>query len=109
MSKRRDYVTLPELVEMWMKAIIGALLVGMTILSQAAVAQVTVFGPWLQAQGHREQPRGYAPRDQRGDRRVVRPEPDQRRQGRLTDDERRDLRRDIDQANRDIYRRKFKR
>ena len=108
MSKRRDYVTLPELVEMWMKAIFGALLVGIALLSQPAAAQVARFGPWLQAQGYRGQPRGVAPRDQRGERRV-RPEPDQRRQGRLTDDERRDLRRDIDQANRDIYRRKFKR
>lgn len=91
-----------------MKALFGALLVGTVLLSQPAVAQISRFGPWVEVQGHREQPRRYVPRDQRGERRA-RPEPDQRRQNRMTDDERRELRRDIDRANRDIYRRKFRR
>lgn len=90
-----------------MKAWFGALamVTAMAAGSQPAVAEPGGFGPWLQAQAQR-QPREPMQRDPRGLRREQRltPERDQRQRSRLTDEERRELRRDIDQANRDIYR-----
>lgn len=91
-----------------MKAWLGVLVAGMAILSQPAVAQSRGFGPWLQAQGQGAQSPGPAQRDLRRERRMA-PERDDRRNNRLTDEERRDLRRDIDQADRDIYRQQRKR
>lgn len=62
------------------------------------------FGAALQAQG---QPmKNKAPRQsERGDR-DKRAEQDKRQQGRLTREERRELHRDLDRANREIYRRR---
>lgn len=107
MCNVHDYVTLPQLSEMWMKALLAAPLLGMALLSLPAAAQVSRPGSWVQAQGQQGQPRGLVPRDQRQERRMRR-EPDERRRNSLTEEQRRELRRDIDQANRDIYRRKFK-
>ena len=60
------------------------------------------FGAAVQAQG---QPMKKGPRQfERGDR-DKRGEHDKRQQGRLTREERRDLHRDLDRANREIYRR----
>lgn len=61
------------------------------------------YGLVLQAQGQPAK-KGAAGSRQRGaqDKRV---EHDKRHQGRLTDQERRDLHRDLNRANREIYRR----
>ncbi len=95
-----------------MKALLGVLVLGVAIWSQSAVAEPRGFGFSFQAQGQREaqgqrgQPREGMQREQRDMRREGRAEPGrgERRQDRMTEDERRELRRDIDQANRDIYR-----
>jgi len=90
-----------------MKALFVALLLGTALVSSLAAGQISRPGSWAQEQGQQGQPRGFVPRDQRRESRV-RAEPDERRHRSLTEEERRELRRDIDQANRDIYRRKFK-
>jgi hypothetical protein len=85
-----------------------ALIAGMVAMSSLpSVAASWGYAPAVQGQGQRGQPRGPAQYDQRDTRRErrVAPERDQRPPHRLTDDERRDLRRDIDQADREIYRR----
>lgn len=90
-----------------MKALLGVLVLGVAVWAQSAVAQSRGFGFSLQAQGQRSQQlREAMPRDQRELRREGRVGPGrgERRNDRLTEDERRELRRDIDQANRDIYR-----
>ena len=61
------------------------------------------FGVWLQAQGGQHTKKGpgqslRGERDKRG-------EPDKGHKGRLTEEERRELNRDLDRANREIYRR----
>lgn len=62
------------------------------------------FGAVLQAQ---QQGKQKAPaRFQRGERDMRRGERDERRHGRLTEEERRELHRDLDRADREIYRRK---
>jgi hypothetical protein len=92
-----------------MKAWCGALamVAVMAAASQPAVADPRGFGPWLQAQAQPQpQPPERTqrdPREQRRDPRVA-PQRDQSQRSKLTDEERRGLRRDIDQANRDIYR-----
>jgi hypothetical protein len=60
----------------------------------------------LRVQMQRQRPGGYerqAPRDFRRPEQPPQPAPGQRPNGRLTDDERRDLHRDLDRANREIY------
>lgn len=87
-----------------MKAWFSAFVVAMAVWSQPVQSQG--FAPWQQSQGQRGQPDGPMrrdPGDMRRERRLA-PERDERRANRLTDEERRDLRRDIDQANREIYR-----
>jgi hypothetical protein len=99
-----------------MKALLGALAIGIMVAAQPAAARPWSggFAPMLQAQGQRD------PRDMRRDKRDMRrdqrmapqrmaPERDERARGRLTDEERQDLRRDIDKANREIYRRRQQR
>lgn len=92
-----------------MKALLGVLVLvlGAAVWAQSAVAEPRGFGFSLQAQGQRGQPREAMPREQRDMRREGRAEPGrgERRNDRMTEEERRELRRDIDQANRDIYRR----
>ncbi len=60
------------------------------------------FGASLQAQG---QPAKKGPGQAERGNRDKRGEHDKRHQGRLTQEERRELHRDLDRANREIYRR----
>ena len=62
------------------------------------------FGAYLQAQGQpvKKEPPGPQQGNGKRDKRF---EQDKRHHGRLTDQERRDLHRDLDRANREIYRR----
>lgn len=105
-----------------MKTLIGVVLALLTVAAQPAAA-----GPWrdfgggrFDVQAQRQRP-GESQRQRPGEfqrqrpgefqrapqqdfRRGERPpERDKRGDGRLSDDERRDLRRDIDRANREIY------
>lgn len=99
-----------------MKVVLGALVVGIMVAAQPVAARPWSggFAPYLQqAQDQRMSPRGQEKRGQRDFRRDQRmppqrmvPERDERARGRLTDEERQDLRRDIDKANREIYRRR---
>jgi hypothetical protein len=95
-----------------MKAWFGALamVAVMAAVSQPAAAEPRRFGPWVQVQAQ-PQPPGRTQRDPRELRRDSRmaPQRDQSQRSKLTDEERRGLRRDIDQANRDIYRQQRKR
>jgi hypothetical protein len=59
------------------------------------------YGPRLQAQGERVKKRPDEFRRERDKRR----EHDKRHQNKLTDEERRELHRDLDRASREIYRR----
>lgn len=61
------------------------------------------FRPWAQEQGGRpmKNGQGQPPRGERNQR----GEPFKGHKGRLTDEERRQLQRDLDRANREIYRR----
>ena len=104
-----------------MKALLGAFAIGIIVAAQPVAARPWSGGlaPVLQAQDQRMYPRGQEKRGQRDDvrrdqrmapqrmapERMV-PERDERARGRLTDEERQDLRRDIDKANREIYRRR---
>jgi hypothetical protein len=60
------------------------------------------FGASLQAQG---QPDKKGPQQHERGKSDKRGEQDKRHQGRLTQEERRELHRDLDRANREIYRR----
>jgi hypothetical protein len=95
-----------------MEILIGAILTVMVAFAQPAAA-----GPWhdltggmFTVQAQRQPPGGFQrqpqpqPQPQRDFRGPDRPpEPGPRSDGRLTEDERRALRRDIDRANREIY------
>ena len=61
------------------------------------------FGAWLQTQGGQEMKKGPG-QPLRGDRNK-RFEHDKGQKSRLTEEERRELNRDLDRANREIYRR----
>lgn len=90
-----------------MKALCGVLVLGAAVWGQPASADPRGFDFLLLAQEQPGQAREGRPRDQRNLRRDERLEQgrnEQRRNERLTDEERRGLRRDIDRANRDIYR-----
>jgi len=90
-----------------MKAWFGALamLAALAVGPHPANAAPGGFGAWLQAQDQRQTRKSMqpAPRDQRRENQQA-PQRDQRTDSRLTDKERRELRRDVDQADRDIYR-----
>jgi len=96
-----------------MKSLLGALAIGIIVAAQPAAARPWFGGvaPALQAPDQRMYPRGQEKRGQREMRRDQRMPPDRggRPPGRLTDEERQDLRRDIDKANREIYRRRQQR
>lgn len=93
-----------------MKALILALAMAASVAAGPAAAGswgYAAFSPDVQAQrGPPGPPPGFErrepPRDFRRDQR-----PDER-QGRMTDDERRALHRDLDKANRELYRRRQK-
>jgi hypothetical protein len=97
----------------YMKAFFGALSL-MFLLSALPVAadherpRGFGFRPDLQWQQDRRGPpaKGDQWRDPRRERQ---PERGQRGQGRLTDEERKDLHRDLDRANRELYRRRSER
>ena len=108
-----------------MKALLGALAIGIMAAAQPVAARPWSGGPVpvLQGQDQRMYPRGQERRGQRDQRDMRRdprmgperdmrrdprraPEGDERSRGRLTDEERQDLRQDIDKANREIYRRR---
>jgi hypothetical protein len=61
-------------------------------------------GPRLQAQDQQYKRAGVPQKPDRD--RFQRVEPDKRKPGRLTQEERRELHRDLDRANREIYRRR---
>lgn len=90
-----------------MKALTGALLLLSVLAVQpAAAAQWRAFGGGfpVQMQDRRD---GFQ-RQQPRQREFQRPDraPDRRHDGRLTDEERRDLHRDLDRASREIYKRR---
>ncbi|MBI4189983.1 MAG: hypothetical protein HY525_05535 [Betaproteobacteria bacterium] len=75
----------------------------------AAATQPAAAGPWrdfgggrFDVQAQRQRP-GGAQRQPQRDFRRERPERDKRGDDRLTEEERRELRRDIERANREIY------
>ena len=86
-----------------MKALLLAAVVGTLLLSPLADARDRFAGFGMQAQGEamKKGPGGQPPRGER-DKRGGR---DKQHQGRLTEEQRRDLHRDLDRANREIYRR----
>jgi hypothetical protein len=73
-------------------------------LVPAAHARDWSYGPLAQAQRDSSK-RQAAPPPQRGERQRQ-PQPDGQGQKRLTQEERRELNRDLDRANREIYRRR---
>jgi hypothetical protein len=85
------------------------LFVGVVVLALLAPAYLAArdmrpgFRPWMQEQGGRptKNAQGQPPRGDRNQR----GEPLKGHKGRLTEEERRQLHRDLDRANREIYRR----
>lgn len=92
---------------MRMKAWIAMLGMAVALLGQPVLAAPWDFRPGLQQQDRRNPP----PRQPQNDRRDPRgaPQRDDGHRQRLSDEERRDLRRDIDRADRELYRRKGQR
>jgi hypothetical protein len=85
-------------------------LIGVTLAVLAALAQPALAGPGRDMRGlrpaqmQRAQPGQFQRQPNPDFRRPERPpEQGQRPNGRLTDEERRDLHRDLDRANREIY------
>ncbi len=95
------------------------ILIGMILALLAVAAQPTAAGPWrdfgggrFDVQAQRQRPGDFQRAPQQDFRRAPQqdfrrgerpPQRDKRGDGRLTDQERRDLRRDIDRAGREIY------
>ena len=94
----------------WMKTLLGMIVVGIVLWYQPAVAAPWGFRPHLQQGQERRGASRQAPAN-KGERRQQRAAPagDDRQRHRLSDEERRDLRRDLDRANRELYRRKGQR
>lgn len=95
-----------------MKILMGVILALSAAVAQPAAAAWRNFGgPHFDVQAQRQRPGGYQRQQpggyqrQQPQRDYRRPErqPERRPDGRLTDDERRDLHRDLDRANREIY------
>lgn len=96
-----------------MKALLGALTFALALLGLPAAAdheRGAGYGYPPQSQGQQGRPGPYKGdqwRDPRRERQADRRERgEQRPPGRLTDEERRELHRDLDKANREIYRRR---
>lgn len=91
-----------------MKVLLAVVVAGTLLVPVLAEARGSGMGfaPALQAQGPMKQgePARGGGRDARGGREGRPPNRDQRQQGRMTDEERRDLHKDLDRANREIYR-----
>ena len=89
-----------------MKIMIGMILMLLAVAAQpaAAAAWRDFGGGRFDVQAQRQQPGDFQRPPQRDFRRGERPpERSKNGAGRLSDDERRNLRRDIDRANREIY------
>jgi hypothetical protein len=91
-----------------MKILLSVFLACASIAAQTALAgqwRYSAPGPMLQAQMQHQRPGGMQQPPQRDNFRPQRPpeRAPERPDGRMTDQERRDLRRDIDRANREIY------
>jgi hypothetical protein len=89
-----------------MKILIGTILTVMAAFAQPAAAgpRHGLTGGTFAVQAQRQPPGGSQRQPQRDFRRPEPPpERGQRSDGRLTEEERRALRRDIDRANREIY------
>ena len=92
-----------------MKIMIGMILMLLAVAAQpaAAAAWRDFGGGRFDVQAQRQRPGDFQRSPQRDFRRGERPpERNKNGVGRLSDDERRDLRRDIDRANREIYKRR---
>lgn len=91
-----------------MKGLLGAIVAGVLLLPPLAGARDwrSGHGLALQAQGQpvKKKGPGSFQRSER-DKQVERGERDKRHQNRLTPEQRRELNRDLDRANREIYRR----
>ena len=93
-----------------MKRLFVMIIAGVLLAPMAAGARDWSFIPALQAaQG--DMKKGGGGQAQRGGQeqrrdKESRPPRDERHHGRMTDDERRELHRDLDRANREIYRQK---
>ena len=86
-----------------MKALYCATLAGLLWLAPPALARD--WGPGFRAHAQaKAEPVKKGPQQPRGER-EKRGEQDKRHHGRLTEEQRRDLHRDLDRANREIYRR----
>ena len=92
-----------------MKTLLGMIVVGMVLWLQPAVAAPWSFRPGVQqGQDRRNAPRQVPANKGERPQRAA-PGGDDRQRHRLSDEERRDLRRDLDRANRELYRRKGQR
>lgn len=89
-----------------MRVWIAVLGMALALLTQPAAAAPWDYRPGLQQQDRRNPPR-QAQNDRRDPRAV--PRRDEGARQRLSDEERRNLRRDIDRADRELYRRKGQR
>lgn len=83
------------------------ILLSVILVTLAAAAHPAAAGAWsdfvrFEAQGQ-GRPGGLQRPRERETQAPERPDRGPRREGRLTEEERRDLRRDIDRANREIY------
>ena len=85
-----------------MKALIVAITLAVGLIVPAAAASWGYPGFQLDVQGGKGRPGGQ----ERGPGRDQRPERRDDRRDRLNDDERRALHRDLDKANRELYRKK---
>lgn len=94
-----------------MKGLFLVMVAGVLLAPVAAGARDWGFIPTLQAaQGDMKKGGGgqaqRGGQEQRRDKESPPPPRDERHHGRMTDDERRELHRDLDRANREIYRQK---
>ena len=89
-----------------LRILVPVILVALATITQPSVAasRGEFGGERFRAQAERQRPDGMQRPPHRDFRRAEQPpERDKRGEGRLTADERRELRRDIDRANREIY------
>lgn len=88
-----------------MKILMGAILAVSAVLVQPAEARQwrDFGGPRFDVQAQRQRPDDVQRQQPQRDFRRPEQQPERRPDGRLTDHERRDLRRDLDRANREIY------
>lgn len=90
-----------------MKRLLALVGLAIALLAQPAYPAPWDYRPGLQQQDRRNAQRPPAPYGP--DRRDQRAVPRRDDRNRLTDEERRDLRRDLDRANRELYRQKRQR